>query len=186
MDGERVILNLGCGFKKMIGAINIDAFANCTPDVLWDLNETPWPFDDDSVDEIQAHHVFEHLTNWWGAFEECGRILKPGCDVEIRVPDASSDSALAYRDHHQIFHIFTFHGGMAHDGEPFRHGTNAWAATVAGSVPLKYVSWNQRPYKKYDWMRKWCPWLLTFCANHMRNFIWEQIFIFRKMDHNHA
>lgn len=179
MDGR--VLNLGCGLKKMIGAINVDAYESCSPDVVHDLNIKPYPWEKNSIDRIVAHHVFEHLTNWWEAFEECGRILKPGCQLEIRVPDSSSDSALSYRDHHQIFTPHTFHGAHRWDGKPFRHGTNAWAAEVAGSVPLKFVRWNQVPFKKYNWMLKWCPWLLGWLGAHMRNYIWEQVFIFEKI-----
>ena len=176
------VLNLGCGFKHMIGVVNVDAFDICQPDVVWDLNEVPWPWEENSIDKIYMHHVLEHLTNWWEAFEECGRVLKVGGIVEISVPDASSDSALAYRDHHQIFTPFTFHGAHDFKGEPFRHGTNAWARMVSGSVPLKIINYEQKPFKHYNWMIRWAPWLLRFCANHLRNFIWEQVFVFERIE----
>jgi len=177
MNGKK-ILNLGCGFRKMVGAINVDAFGE--PDVKHDLNVTPYPWEDNSIDRIHAHHVFEHIIDWWAAFNECARILKPGGHLDIRVPDASSDSALAYRDHHHVFLPISFHGAFT-TGGAFRSGTNAWAKKEAGSVPLLFISWTQVPFKKHDWMVKWCPWFLTFCSDHLRNFIWEQIFIFEKM-----
>jgi SAM-dependent methyltransferase len=177
MDGK--VLNLGCGYRKMIGAINVDAYGE--PDVKHDLDVVPYPWEDESIDGICAHHVFEHLTDWWTAFKECGRILKVGGKLEIKVPDASCDSALGYRDHHHMFMPYTFHGAYTFDGKPFRHGSNAWASDVSGEVPLMFVSWNQVPFKRYEWMIKWCPWLLTFCGTHLRNFIWEQIFIFEKI-----
>lgn len=176
-----MILNLGCGYKKMIGAVNVDAHDICKPDIVHDLNVFPYPWAENSVDQIFAHHVFEHLIEWWDAFAECGRILKPGGTMEIKVPHASSDSALAYRDHVQIFTSYTFHGALRSNGDPFRSSTNAWARIVKGSVPLMFMSWHQEPFKKYDWMRFWCPWLLRFCADHMRNFIHEQVFIFKKI-----
>ena len=170
-----VIINLGCGFKKIEGAINVDAFDICNPDVLWDLNKTPYPFDDNSVDQIIASHVFEHLENWYGAFKECARILKEGGMFLIRVPDESSSSALTYRDHLHVFSLFSFHGA-----DQYSSGTNAWAKTIEGETPLKMVDYQQVPHKEYQWMIKWCPWLLKFCANHLRNFIWEQRFEFQK------
>lgn len=181
MNMDRV-LNIGCGFKKFIGAVNVDSEDCCDPDVVWDLNKTPWPFEDNEFDTIYAHHIFEHLTNWWGAFEECGRILKPGGRVEIRVPDESSSSAMAYIDHVQTFTAFSFHGAHRGDGKPFRHGTNAWASKMTQTVPLLFISWFQIPFHKYEWMRRWCPWLLRFIADHMRNFIHEQVFIFEKIN----
>ena len=54
-------VNIGCGFNKLDGYLNVDHFPECTPDILWDLENTPWPFDDGTVDELVAHHVLEHL-----------------------------------------------------------------------------------------------------------------------------
>src|SRR3546814_16823759 len=53
-------LNIGCGFNKLDGYLNVDGFSDCAPDMLWDLESTPWPFDEDAVDEIYANHVLEH------------------------------------------------------------------------------------------------------------------------------
>lgn len=170
-----VILNLGCGFKKMEGAINVDAFSCCSPDVQWDLNTFPYPWDDNSVDEILMSHVLEHIPDWWQAFNECARILKPGGRYEVRVPDESSATALTYRDHFHVFSLMSFHG--IHEAN---HGTSAWARENKETVPLKLESYSQVPYKKYNWMVKF-PWLLRFCAHHMRNFIHEQVFVFSKI-----
>lgn len=54
-------LNIGCGYNKLDGYVNVDSFPGCEPDLLCDLERTPWPFEDDSVMEIHAHHVLEHL-----------------------------------------------------------------------------------------------------------------------------
>jgi SAM-dependent methyltransferase len=96
-DDSKVILNIGCGFRKMKGAVNVDAFPNCEPDVLWNLNKTPWPWADESVDMIHAHQVMEHLDDWWAALKECSRILKVGGTLEISVPDHTSTIDMGYR-----------------------------------------------------------------------------------------
>lgn len=183
MDGDKKVLNLGCGFKKMIGAINVDAFDCCEPDIIQDLSLKPWAWaEDNSFDLIIAHHVFEHLINWWGAFEECGRILKVGGILEIKMPDESSSSALSYRDHYNVFTPFSFHGALNNKAEPFRHATNAWASLVSGKIPLKMNRWDRSPHGKYNWMLRF-PRLLNFCADHLRNFIWEQTYTFEKVDY---
>ncbi len=174
-NAGEVALNLGCGFKKFVGWVNVDGYASCSPDVLCDLNKFPYPWEDNSVDRIYMSHVLEHIPDWWSAFNECARILKPGGVFEIRVPDESSSTALTYRDHFHVFSLYSFHGTQG-----ATHGTNAWAVEVQNSVPLKLESYAQVPFRRYMWMIRWAPWLLQFCADHMRNFIHEQVFIFRK------
>ena len=169
------MLNLGCGFNKLPEMINVDAYGVCNPDVIWDLNKFPYPWEDNSVDGIVAFHIFEHLIDWWPAFLECARILKFGGTLEIRVPDESSATALTYRDHFHVFSLASFHG-IQEAGS----GTNAWAHTVKETVPFKLVRYSQVPFKQYNWMLNF-PWLLRFCAKHLRNFIHEQSFIFYKI-----
>lgn len=170
-------LNLGCGrVHEPKPWTNVDAYDNCNPDVVHDLNVVPYPWEDNSVDHIQIRHTLEHLENWWEAFLEMARILKPGGTLRVHVPDESSATALCYRDHVKVFNIASFHGIVGSSS-----GTNAWATTVEGSVPLEIIQYNKVPYKKYEWMTWACPWLLRFCANHLRNFIWEQQIVFRKV-----
>jgi len=175
------VLNLGCGYKKMIGATNVDAYKVCDPDVLHDLNNFPYPWEDGEIDRIYATHVFEHLEEWWKAFKECSRVLKKGGIIEIRVPDVSNSTALSYRDHLHVFTWHSFNGTRHSNGDLYGAGANAWAEGEVGSVPFQLVEYIQVPFGKYEWMIKWCPWVLNWCANHLRNFIHEQCFIFKKI-----
>lgn len=166
-----LMLNLGCGSVRWPGWTGVDAYGE--PDVKHDLNVAPYPWPDDSVDQILASHVFEHLSNWWGAFLECVRILKPGGILEIRVPDESNSDAGCYRDHLHIFRLTSFQGV-----EGTHAGTNAWAAGEP-RIPLKMIQYARMPHQCYEWMQ-WIPGLMRFCADHMRNFIHEQRFTFQK------
>lgn len=179
---EQVCLNLGCGHTKFKGFINVDAYEICNPDVVWDLNKRPWPWEDNSIDHIAMFHVLEHLDDWWGAIEECSRILKIGSNLDVRVPDESETSAGTYRDHNHIFSWHSFYGiDMSHiSAIKMVPGVNAWAQSQK-ILPLVMTHYYQVPHKKYKWMVRWCPWLLQFCADHLRNFIWEQICIFVKI-----
>lgn len=176
-------LNLGCGFKHMKGFINVDTFDNCGPDVLWDLNKYPWPWGDQSIDYIFASHLFEHLDDWWGGIKECARVLKLRGTLHIRVPDESDSGALTYRDHKHVLSVFSFYG-LQDDFQAmiqWKRNHNAWAERERGTVPLKIVAYAKVPYPQYNWMAKWCPWLLEFCCKHMRNFIHEQRIELEKM-----
>lgn len=173
-DDRETRLNLGCGFRKLEGYINVDAYENCAPDVLWDLNTYPWPWEDNSVDHILGMQLFEHLDDWWKAFRECARILKRGGILEMYVPDHTSTDALAYRDHHHIIHVHSFHGIL----EAPQRGANAWA-WAQERVPFRMISYIRIPLGKYQ--KWWIPkWLLKFCLNHMVNFGAEQRFTFQK------
>ena len=169
-----VRLNLGCGTNHLENFVNVDKYGKV--DYAHDLEVFPYPWDDNSVDEVVMNHVLEHIQPWWKAFNECARVLKPGGMLHINVPDESSKTALTYRDHHHVFSLISFHGIQGRGA-----GTNAWAMSEVDSVPLVLEDYRQVPHKQYNWMVKWCPWLLLFCANHMRNFIHEQRFVFRKI-----
>lgn len=62
----------------------LDYNADHHPDVVFDLNTTRLPFDDDSFDEIHAYEVLEHLGtqgDWrffFGQWADFWRVLRPG------------------------------------------------------------------------------------------------------------
>jgi len=174
-------LNLGCGYDKQEGFVNVDAFEICKPDVVWDLNNYPWPWEDGMFDFIYAHHIFEHLDDYWAALTECSRILRDGGRLDVHVPDESSPTALTYRDHKRVISWNSFLGIQNIPGSEImlRAGTNAWARSEP-MVPLAIVRYSRVPNPQYTWMAKWCPWLLRFCAEHLRGFMWEQKFEFHK------
>jgi len=177
-NDKPVLLNLGCGFDRFEGYVNVDAFDICKPDIVHDLNEFPYPWADNSVDEIKMLHILEHLDDWWKVFLECVRILKPGGYLHIHVPDESSSTALTYRDHNHVFSFVSFHGTGGST-----HGSSAWAKEFEDSIPVVMETYNRVPFPEHQWMFKWpFRWLGSFCARHGRNFIWEQQFHFRKLD----
>jgi hypothetical protein len=90
-----VKLNLGCGQNKREGFINIDKYPNVSPDLVWDLEKTPYPFAANSVTEIAATHVLEHLGQRTDTFleiiAELYRILTPGGTLVIKAPHIRAD-----------------------------------------------------------------------------------------------
>ena len=88
-------LNLGCGKNRLPDHINVDRLADVKPDLVFDLNVTPWPWENDSVDEIYMSHVLEHLGETTQTFlniiVEIHRILKLAGKLTLRVPHPRSD-----------------------------------------------------------------------------------------------
>lgn len=88
-------LNLGCGSSKMQGWINVDKIAASNPDQVVDLEALPWPWPDDSVDEVLLAHVLEHLGArtevYLGIIKELYRVCRNGATVTIIVPHPRHD-----------------------------------------------------------------------------------------------
>ena len=51
-------LNLGCGSKILSDYINVDKFEYYKPNIVHDLEKIPYPFEDNSVDEILLNNNF--------------------------------------------------------------------------------------------------------------------------------
>jgi hypothetical protein len=77
-------LNLGCGKDLKDGWVNVDIYGENV--VRHDLNVKPWPWENDSADEVCLHHVLEHLPDTIGVMKELYRICKKDAVVHIAVP----------------------------------------------------------------------------------------------------
>ena len=88
-------LNLGCGFNKQPGFLNVDVAPECHPDQVVDLEQFPWPFEDNCASVVLLAHVLEHLGQspavYLRIIKELYRICAPGATVHIRVPHPRHD-----------------------------------------------------------------------------------------------
>lgn len=87
-------LDLGCGPNKKEGFYGVDSVAFDGVDQVVDL-KGPWPWDDESVDETNAHHVFEHFNAMERVhfINELYRVLKPGGTAFFVCPHWASQRA---------------------------------------------------------------------------------------------
>ena len=96
-------LNLGSGSKILKGYVNVDKFQYYKPDVVHDLEKFPYPFEDNSVDEILLSHVLEHIGQNPDVFnniiKELYRICKNNSIVDIRVPHPRHDDFISDPTH---------------------------------------------------------------------------------------
>ena len=106
-------LNLGCGFDRRDGYVNVDSWSECQPDLLLDLECFPWPFESSSVTRILARHVLEHLGGDLQGFsrlwQELYRIAAPGCVLEVYVPYYKSTDFWSDPTHARVYTPLTFH-----------------------------------------------------------------------------
>ncbi len=103
------ILNLGCGNKRITGAVNVDISPAVAPDVVHDLNRRPWPFDSDTFSEVRAYDVIEHFDDVIATMEEIHRICSDGAVVKITVPHFSCANAFTDPTHRHYFGHSSFH-----------------------------------------------------------------------------
>lgn len=74
----------------------LDIDPACHPDIVHDLDITPWPVKDNQYDEVHAYEVLEHLGrqgDWKAFFDhfyEIWRCLKPGGYLFATCPDVAS------------------------------------------------------------------------------------------------
>ena len=85
-------LNLGCGDFQLPfeqGWVNIDSSRRVRADLHLDVVACPLPFDDDSVEEVYAGHLLEHVPHddVPGFLAEVRRVLRPGGRLGVVVPD---------------------------------------------------------------------------------------------------
>lgn len=83
-----LILNLGAGNRIIGGAVNHDLVRHRREiDVVHDLNELPWPWEDEAFDKVAALSVLEHLRqSLLESMNEVWRITKPGGVAVVKLP----------------------------------------------------------------------------------------------------
>ena len=101
-------LNIGAGSDIRADFINHDIAQLEGIDVVHDLNIFPWPWQNESVEEIVMNDVVEHLIEFTKTMEELHRILTPGGVARIRVPHMGSWSFYADPTHKRAFVEATF------------------------------------------------------------------------------
>lgn len=123
MNDKKIILDLGCGNKKLRQAwkfpeltsikskvIGIDIDKNSDADVIYDLNKIPYPFSSNTFDIIYSSDVLEHLDpmKMKDIMKELHRITRPNGKIFIAVPHVSCTMHLGNLEHQKLFSTESF------------------------------------------------------------------------------
>lgn len=109
-------ISLGAGTEIEKGWTHVDLLDLPGIDVVHNLMQFPYPFKDESADEIKAKDLIEHLDHYVHSegnrgrptiitfIEECYRILKPGGTLWIQTPRFDAEFLWIDPTHVRGFH----------------------------------------------------------------------------------
>jgi hypothetical protein len=101
-------LNLGCGAQPEPGWVNLDVVKLPGVDVVHDLDEVPWPFQDGVASEVKGEDVFEHVADPLAFMAECWRVLVPGGSLRLRTTWWQAENAYTDPTHRRFCTPKTF------------------------------------------------------------------------------
>jgi len=88
-------LNIGGGYKRYDGFLNVDYDSHCNPDYVCDVEKEILPFEDNSIEEVKVHHILEHLGEGYFYFlKELYRVCQDGATIDVVVPHHRHDNFL--------------------------------------------------------------------------------------------
>jgi len=106
---DRRVLCIGCGQTKPTpGVIRLDISSEVKPDVVWDLDDFPYPFEDNQFDVVECFDVIEHLSNIPKSLEEIHRILKNQGILKITTPHYSCSNSYVDPTHRYHLSYYSF------------------------------------------------------------------------------
>lgn len=102
-------LDLGSGGRKFPDYESLDSDPKTNPDHLCDI-ERGLPFEDNTFDEIRAHHILEHIHTEKKTFVmyEIWRVLKKGGICDIELPSFPSPQSVQDPTHFSFWHRNSF------------------------------------------------------------------------------
>lgn len=104
---------MGCGYDIKEGYVNQDRMDFKGVDDIFDFNIFPWPYKDNTFDEIRIHQCIQCTNDLVKFMAEVGRIAKPDAIVEIKTTNFLAQTACQdpyYRTHIGFFTFDLFCG----------------------------------------------------------------------------
>lgn len=102
------VLSIGAGMERIEGAVHLDIAPLPGVELVWNIEQIPWPLGSNCWDKVVATDILEHLTNVVPVVDEINRILKPGGLLELQVPQWGTVNEAIDPTHKRSFTEMTF------------------------------------------------------------------------------
>ena len=164
---EMKILDLGCRNEKYPNSIGVDIDETVKPDIVWDLNKIPWPFNDNTFDQVWARHIYEHIDNPVNFINEIHRVCKNNAIVEIMAPHASTVNVWSTIDHKRGMTTLTFKDIEQHGFKIIKTEIRKAQKLDTRRLPIhklimdKFLTWLANR-NQYLCEQGWCYWVGGF------------------------
>jgi len=110
-------LQLGCGKDKYSDYLNVDICPEYNPDLVWDLEKFPYPFKDNTFEEVIGSHIIEHFIEPRIIMDEIWRVSKHEAEVILYTPHWSHWAAYADITHKKFMTPATFKNYITYEGK---------------------------------------------------------------------
>ena len=146
-----MIIDIGCGTKKLDGAFGLDRRKERGVDVICDF-EHAVPLKTNAVDVVYMSHIMEHIKDLIPFMEEVYRVCRPGAEVRVIVPYYTSRGAFRDPTHVRFIAEDTFQ----YFEPPTNYGikTNFKIEKIEYDVrkPFRYFpQYFQKRFRRYLW-----------------------------------
>jgi len=164
-----IIINIGCGRRRMPGVIGIDHIALPTVDIVANI-EHGLPFlADASVDTVIADSVLEHIDHFVVLMRDIHRVLKPGGELRVTVPHFSNPYYYSDYTHRRFFGLYTFDYFVERSRQYMKRIVPDYYADFRFEIIKRRVSF----YSPFRWRRRLLKAPLNALVNMNR---WTQEF----------
>ncbi len=164
-------LDIGCGKRKVEpDSIGIDQSSDSAADIVWDLNQFPWPIEDNRFHRIHMANVIEHVDNIMRTMAEVHRVAQDGASVFIATPHFSSHNSYVDPTHkwHLAAASFEYFGAVSFpgfSGPPFRFDVAKLEVTFGGNFLLDGLG-KFLAKRNLKWYERHAAWI--FPASEIR------------------
>lgn len=145
----------------------VDYSPDSNADVIFDLNQKPWPFEDNTFDEVHAYNIMEHLGHqgdaraFFDEHYEIWRVLKPLGHYYGCCPKMENPWVFAEPSHTRVLlpHSFNFLNRSYYDDQDWSTSVSDFRWLWKGDLRYEKVITDLSPI---DWY-----WIMVAIKDHV-------------------